>query len=447
MAAAHFCLPPHAVTGGCGGPDLELQHFTRGQADVEVIFLFQECRYRRVEVIAASSQIVFYTVAGFIVLGAFLVALYQRFKLKHEIKIREQYENSVASMRHDIRNPLNVILNVFEQSLHYSGDKSSRNFLYTALDEIDEILESATSIRPKKIQDYRGVHEGTDLINELIYAKNKYQKYSSSIIEFENKSALKEVWFEIPRSKLQRLINNIIENAVRNSEYTKIITSYDSHANYFSVSFKNLSDNDVIKYVEFINSKNFDLPYCGKSQSSGLGGWIMKSISYDFNIHISASYNDAIISIDLRFPVSSDKVVLENDLMACAQSSTPLESCNWLIVDDSYFNAQLAKHHITDLGHKAHWVQSYDLLVDLMGNGSDKFDYFLIDFNLGDERNGIDVFEYLIENFMVKPDRVMIFTGEALDIDQRRRFYGLGGVFIFRKPISLSVIADVAGGV
>lgn len=387
-----------------------------------------------------NNQRTFQLVMVFMLLGALLAAIYIRKKIDFEKSAKIKFQKSVLALQHDIRNPLNTIANVFDELSNQNKNLGARKIVYDSFDQIDELFDYLS------YEDIRGTHghaneKNVDIMLELILTRNKYQKYSSSIIELRNPEHFKNAYLKCSRAKFQRLINNIIENSVRNSDYILIVINNDKYSNNVNITISNQCTEEPVEFINYINSNEINIPILESKQSSGLGGWIVKSICRDTGIGISATYSNSVLSIKLSVPISKDDIFFGAIVQSEDSHGIVLNAANWLVVDDSNFNAQLANHHILEAGQNAVLVESRTAALELLESTKTKFDYYLIDLNLGDD-NGIDLCEEIMLKFNISPEKFILITGDEVSLAERKRFHRLGGAYVFTKPISLSMVLE-----
>lgn len=410
---------------------MQAQWLMEGPTGVEQWLFHQRLNYNR---------ITYELLIVFILLGALLAAIYIRKKINIEKSTKIKFQKSVLALQHDIRNPLNTIANVFDEVSNQNKSLGARKIVYDSFDQIDELLEHLSY---GEIQDTHGHAnlKNVDIILELKLVRNKYQKYSSSIIDLQNPEYFKNAYLKCSRTKFQRLINNIIENSIRNSDYILVTINNDKSSNNVNITISNQCTEEPVEFVNYINSNEINIPNLASKQSSGLGGWIVKSICGDIGIGISASYSNSVLSIKLSLPISKDDIFFDAIVQSKDSHSTVSHAANWLIVDDSNFNAQLAYHHILAVGQNAVLVESRTAILELLESTKTKFDYYLIDLNLGND-NGIDLCEEIMLKFNISPEKFVIISGDEVSLAERKRFHRLGGAYVFTKPISLNMVLE-----
>lgn len=217
-------------------------------------------------------------------------------------------DDFISTVSHELRTPLTSIRG-FAQTMLASWDKlddtSKKKFLEIIEQQSNRLIHlvenilsvtkiSSENLVLKKI----GINESINTAITVI--KQKYPEHK--IIKDTKKD------FEIfaDTEKLQQILINIIENACKYSENgteVNIKTSTDDKFVYIKIQDEGIGIDEEYTQKIFEKFSRIDNPLTRKTQGSGLGLFITKSLTEKMNGEISFKNLEKGTEFELKFPV------------------------------------------------------------------------------------------------------------------------------------------------
>ena len=217
-------------------------------------------------------------------------------------------DDFISTVSHELRTPLTSIRG-FAQTMLTSWDKLDDN----SKKKFIEIIEQQSNRLIHLVENILSV---TKIPNEnLILKKTKVnesinmattlvsQKYPEHKII---KSFKKDVDIYVDIEKFQQILINVIENACKYSEPrtdVKIITSTDDKYVYIKIQDEGVGIDEQYAEKIFEKFSRIDSPLTRKTQGSGLGLFITKSLTEKMNGEISFKNLEKGVEFELKFPV------------------------------------------------------------------------------------------------------------------------------------------------
>lgn len=218
-------------------------------------------------------------------------------KIEEEIKLRKQSENSrrqlTLDIAHDLKNPLAIVMGyaeyclknptkINEQYLNIIHHNSSRaNALITGLFELSKLENSEYVLNKTK----------TDIAEYLrIKVSDTMSTIESSGLLYDYDLPDNEIFVNIDTKEINRVLDNLIENAIRyNDKGTKITISLIEHENHCEIIVEDngkgiaqkLTDKIFMPFVRADEARN------SETGGSGLGLAIADKIIKMHNGNIS----------------------------------------------------------------------------------------------------------------------------------------------------------------
>lgn len=212
----------------------------------------------------------------------------------------QELKDAVTNISHDLRTPLTAISGYLELLEHEEKSVAAEQYLDTIKNRTDamkELIEQlfhysiiTASTEPPKL--------ALTILNEVL--EESISTYYSAIIEqsIEPIIAMPDAPIEryVDKQILNRIFDNLLSNAIKYSDGDLSITL----SNNGTISFTNTASELTTIEVE----KLFNRFYTVESarHSTGLGLSIVKSLAEQMNGHITASFNDNKLTIELSFP-------------------------------------------------------------------------------------------------------------------------------------------------
>lgn len=216
-------------------------------------------------------------------------------------------DDFISTVSHELRTPLTSIRG-FAQTMLSSWDKlddsSKKKFLEIIEQQsnrlihlVENILSVTKLSNENLILKRTGVNESITTAVQLVRQKYPNHKFTTNT----KKDA--EIYADI--EKLQQILINIIENACKYSEEgteIKIITSTDDKNVYIKVQDQGIGIDEEYAEKIFAKFSRIDNPLTRKTQGSGLGLFITKSLTEKMNGKISFKNLEKGTEFELKFP-------------------------------------------------------------------------------------------------------------------------------------------------
>lgn len=217
-------------------------------------------------------------------------------------------DDFISTVSHELRTPLTSIRG-FAQTMLSSWDKIDDNSKKKFLEIIEQqsnrlihLVENILSVT--KIPDEELILKKTQInpvINTVMQIiKQKYANYN-----FKLNLNAKNATISADIEKLQQILINIIENACKYSEIGSTVEiSTKENDKYISILIRDYGIGIDEKYAESIFEKfsRIDNPLTRKTQGSGLGLFITKSLTEKMNGKISFKNMDKGTEFEIKFP-------------------------------------------------------------------------------------------------------------------------------------------------
>ena len=217
-------------------------------------------------------------------------------------------DDFISTVSHELRTPLTSIRG-FAQTMLGSWDKLDDNSKKKFIEIIEQqsnrlihLVENILSVT--KLTNENLVLKKTD-VNSIITASVQIikQKYPNHKFSFELKKSAPQIYSD--NEKLQQILINIIENACKYSEENstvKIITEEDVNNVYIKIQDEGVGIDEQYAEKIFEKFSRIDNPLTSKTQGSGLGLYITKSLTEKMNGKISFKNLEKGTVFELTFP-------------------------------------------------------------------------------------------------------------------------------------------------
>lgn len=218
-------------------------------------------------------------------------------------------DDFISTVSHELRTPLTSIRG-FAQTMLSSWDKLDDNSKKRFIEIIEQqsnrlihLVENILSVTkiPQESLVYKkaGINSSIKTVFQII--KQKYSKHS--ILLDLNKQ---ELYIYADTEKLQQILINIIENACKYSEEgskVNILTYSDNKDVYVKIQDEGIGIDEEYADKIFEKFSRIDNPLTRKTQGSGLGLYITKSLTEKMNGQISFNPLEKGTEFVLKFPV------------------------------------------------------------------------------------------------------------------------------------------------
>ena len=224
-------------------------------------------------------------------------------------KFMTNQEDFISTVSHELRTPLTSIRG-FAQTMLASWDKLDDNSKKKFLEIIEQqsnrlihLVENILSVT--KMSDENLILKKTS-VNQSVNAVVQMikQKYSDYKFEINLNKTNPEIYADF--EKLQQILINIIENACKYSDSgstVKISTSTDDKDVYIHIQDEGVGIDEEYAEKIFEKFSRIDNPLTRKTQGSGLGLFITKSLTEKMNGKVSFKHLEKGTLFELKFPV------------------------------------------------------------------------------------------------------------------------------------------------
>ncbi|MBO6273757.1 HAMP domain-containing histidine kinase [bacterium] len=217
-------------------------------------------------------------------------------------------EDFISTVSHEMRTPLTSIRG-FAQTMLASWDKIDDNSKKKFIEIIEQqsnrlihLVENILSVT--KIPNENLVMKKTD-VNKSIQTTVQLikQKYPNHNIELNLKKSNPSIY--VDSEKLQQILINLIENACKYSDEGSnifVTTKEDNKDVYICIQDEGVGIDEQYAEKIFEKFSRIDNPLTRKTQGSGLGLFITKSLTEKMNGEISFKNLEKGTIFELKFP-------------------------------------------------------------------------------------------------------------------------------------------------
>ena len=370
---------------------------------------------------------------------------YQRILQKAKIeaeKLARAKELFVATVSHEMRNPVNAIYGLTEQLLRRRHDSKTQK-------DIDVIHKSTRHLITlvndtfdfSKIENQKLQLEPVDfLLDELlddliIYNKrNALQKGIQLVLDKEGTDGL--VVFADP-VRIKQILLNLLTNAIKFTDEGKVILKVrrDDYSDSVTLNF------DIIDTGIGIPEGNLELIFKDfvqletdvnkKSEGTGLGLYLVKRLVDLLGGIISVKSQQGVgTTFTFNLPVPKGNPINVQSLKPGVNIPEELKKINILIVDDEEFNRHFLKNILNNWGLKYTEVVNGREAVDITGQQT--FDLILMDIRMP-EMNGFEAAERIkARNY---PAKIIALTADKQD-GNLKKYEDAGFDSFLHKPFA-----------
>ena len=168
----------------------------------------------------------------------------------------------LAGIAHDLRTPLTQIQLALEMLPDNGGDNELMESIQTDLDRINHLISESLSIGTELAEE---VEEEIDIAQELEVIIHNHQQNKVTI----NYALKKSCMIKIQVLALRRIINNLLENAIRYGKGKSVDVSYACRKNDIIIKIEDKGDGIPAKQVNAVFRPFYRLE---QSRGSGTGG-------------------------------------------------------------------------------------------------------------------------------------------------------------------------------
>ena len=218
-------------------------------------------------------------------------------------------EDFISTVSHELRTPLTSIRG-FAQTMLASWDKlddnSKKKFLEIIEQQSNRLIHlvenilSVTKISSETlVLKKTGVNASINAVVQMIKQKYSEHKFCLNLCK-------QELYIYADFEKLQQILINIIENACKYSDIgseVNILTCSDNKNVYMKIRDEGIGIDEEYAEKIFEKFSRIDNPLTRKTQGSGLGLFITKSLTEKMNGKISFKNLEKGTEFELKFPL------------------------------------------------------------------------------------------------------------------------------------------------
>ena len=365
----------------------------------------------------------------------------RRIKLTKFIETQSKF---LGNMSHDLRNPMNAIIGVLQLLSSETISPEANKYINIAkeastsmLTLIDDLL-IVCSIKEGKI---KLNSENFDLSKELFKIVNNMKTSSKKSIMFlfqYNPCIPKNVY--IDKTKIKQIFTNILSNAEKFTDEGSIICKVDYEEPNFIIEIKDTGRGiDFTKINKNSLFSNRFIREETKTQGTGLGLSIVKNIvdlmKGDIDVESDVGVG-TVFTIKLPLPLTTDNLESEN----VKQTYYPY---NILLIEDNYFNQEILKTMIVNMGCKIYIANNGKEGIKLWKNNIDHLDIIITDYYMP-IKNGYETVKE-IRKYEKRHNLVPVYiVGMTASVNVESKKCIKGGMNIFlEKPINKNKIIEI----
>lgn len=362
-------------------------------------------------------------------------------------KIAEDANNHknyfLANMSHEIRTPMNGVLGFSEllkndklsqkERVKYLEiiDSNSKQLLNLIDDIIDvaKIESNEIKIIYKECQVYNLIQNLKITYNQLKKEKHKKHISIATIIP-EN---YKDLTIVTDPQRLQQVISNLLNNALKFSEKGKISFGYDvegKHIKFFvkdeGIGIQKSKQNEIFERFKQINYEN-NAKYGG----TGLGLAICKGIVelLDGEISLRSKLNEG-TEFEFKIPIKQNQNKKKKIVPKPKIKKSFLKNKTILIAEDDALIQLLFQIVLKQSGAKLIFADTGKIAVETYTE-TPNIDIVLLDIRMP-EMNGIDALEQILK---INPEAKIIMQTAYVMPEEKEKCFNKGAVDFLSKPV------------
>ena len=383
-------------------------------------------------------------------------------RLAQEDALREARDHAVAGekakadmmaiMSHEMRTPLNGIMGTLELLENTTLDEGQSKFLdvigkssKVLLEHVNDVLSISRLDSGAETPDM-AAHDAAQICLEVIESLESIAEQSGNMLVFTN-SSQKEHWFYTDRSKLRRVLTNLVGNAIKFTKAGRIDLdvglSSDGSEILFSVSDTGVGIPQDAQERIFDEFVTLDPSYSRTNEGTGLGLSIVKRLVKDFGGRIDV---ESEVGKGSKFtailPHSPAEPTPKSEPAIATVLSVPKAKRRLLLVEDDETNRLVAEGLLLKLGHEV--VEAVDGRQGVKIASETKFDLILMDISMP-LLDGVDAAEVIRTGGGPNAETpIAALTAHALPEDVER-FKSAGMIDVLIKPISTAQLTGLFG--
>jgi CheY-like chemotaxis protein/two-component sensor histidine kinase len=365
----------------------------------------------------------------------------------------------LSNISHEIRTPLNAIsglASLLKSKVEKEIEPTTKEFINGIIQNSNRLLNLLNNIL-----DFSRLEANDIVINQKHCSLNEITKNICELHKFkinDKKLNLETTFSDIPniitdRANLEKVINDIIDNAVRYTDKgaISIETGFYKEYDEVFVRIKDTGvgiDNEYLPYI-FDTFSQESIGYERKYQGMGLGLPLSKRLLelMGGRIEISSQKDKGtIVNIFIPSNISIQKNdTKEQKINLISDDIFKQKQFEVFLVEDDYFN-KLVIHNllerITNVTSATNGQEALDLIEKRLEEGIE-FDIMLIDINLPDGWDGIKLMKIIKEKWPIYKDVIFIAQTAYSNEKDKKAIMDAGFNEYITKPIDSDYLINL----
>lgn len=327
----------------------------------------------------------------------------EQYRIQRQLAVKANIDKTrfIASASHDLRVPLNAIRWKLKQLIDDSSpDKEPLMEEIQMLDNLVESIVNLAKFDAKQITANPTSFALSDFIIELQKRFNDLAIQYKVTLTFKNHGG--KLFLFSDRFLLSRLVNNLIDNAIKNTQTGGVVTVEANYCDkYLALSVKDTGQGlpASVKsnlYSTFVRGTDH---YRG----TGLGLAIVKQIADVLDVPIRLQSNELGTEFTLQLPLC----VSQNNSV----TSVPSGVKNVLVIDNDAFFANELSNSLSQLGFAADTLVVID--IERITAAVAQYKVVMFDYNLGIDETGLELAKKLHSLKVIDQQLVIIMSEDA----------------------------------
>lgn len=238
----------------------------------------------------------------------FILEKSQNDRIAHE-KSESELRKQIANISHDLRTPLTSILGYVQLIKDESTSEEEKQEYLDIIEKRSKVLQNLITsfydLSRLEANEYDLEFKKVNvesLLREIVAAF--YNDFIDRGFEVEVDLQEKLPIIVADENAIIRIFTNIFQNALKHGNKTMVI-SQRQEAGMIISTFSNRVENFTQKDLEHVFDRFFTVDRMRTGQNTGLGLTIVKKLTESMGHEVSASLEDEIFTIEVRFKLSS----------------------------------------------------------------------------------------------------------------------------------------------
>lgn len=363
--------------------------------------------------------------------------------------LQEKVEYS-SVLAHEIRTPLNGIVGLLRlMGEEAAAGKASQNTLIEANKVAEELIDLVNSTLDYSRLEHEHVAPDLSLLpaGELLHGLQSSFFNQANLKQIRlnfNWKSLENSQLQTDRVKLGQILNNLIGNALKftGKGGTVSITALNQSIGepgeknlIFEIADSGIGIPSSSLDLIFQPFKQADSGIKRKYGGTGIGLALSRQLAQCLGGTLSV---ESTVGVGSKFILKLPCEISQLNKVNTDQETASIEllkGSRALMVEDHIMNAKINMKLFAKHGVEFDWAETGEIALSLCGS-SEKYDFILMDINLGEGLSGIEVTRLLKDRFGANCPPVFALTAGVVKA-QREAILDCGMVDIIEKPFRL----------